>query len=199
MTSPLTGARDGLATLDQKLQQKVALQSELGWPQEPKRPVLCLSAGMTDALGGQLLSDVLPGILTLQVELLVLGKGSATYGSLFTKLAKEHGHRVHIVSDTDDAVRTMLTASDMALFLSADHPRADVERCLRYGTVPVAPSMTPLDDYNAVQETGNAFLYDIPTQWGCFAALVRATETFKFPYDWKTIQKHCLETVRAKN
>ncbi len=55
---------------------------------------------------------------------------------------------------------------------------------------------TPLlDGYNAQQETGNAFLYDPPSMWNCFAAMVRALETYRFPFDWKTIQKHGLETA----
>ena len=42
------------------------------------------------------------------------------------------------------------------------------------------------------QEDGNAFTYDQLTHWHCFAAAVRAIETYRFPYDFKTIQKHCV-------
>ena len=89
--------RYSVKTLERKAVNKTALQEKLGWPAEPKRPMLCLPAGMSDALGGKLLTEILPGLLTLPVEILILGKGTNDYGALFTKLAKEEGHRVHIV------------------------------------------------------------------------------------------------------
>lgn len=187
--------RYSAATLDQKVQNKLALQKELGWPEEGKRPVLCFPAGMTDALGGKLLRRVLPGILTQQAEILVLGKGSASYGSLFTDLAKEHGHRVHIVQNDEPDVRRMYAAADVAMFLS-DAPTKEIGHCLAYGVVPVSLPFPLLEDYDPVQETGVAFLFQQPTEWHAFAALVRALETLKFPFDWRTIQRHGMEAVR---
>jgi len=68
--------------------------------------------------------------------------------------------------------------------------------CLAYGVVPVAPADTDgLDNYNPVQESGNAFTYDQPDVWRSFTAIVRAMETFKFPFDWRTIQKHCMNSA----
>lgn len=186
-----------LGSLDQKVHNKSALQEELGWPKEPRRPLLCFPAGMTDDMGGALLKDVLPGILSLQVEILVLGKGSATYGTLFTELAKQQRHRVHIVAQTDADVSKMYAAADMAMFLS-DTPMKELEHCLSYGVVPVAPHMPSLEDYDPIQERGNAFLFETPTKWLAFAALVRAVETHKFPFDWRTIQRHCMESVNAR-
>ncbi len=186
-------------TLDQKLQNKTALQRELGWPAEPKRPMLCLPAGMTEALGGKLLEEVLPGLLSLQAEVLVLGKGSADYGALFTRLSKDQAHRFHIVSEDDKAIHRMYAASDMALFLSPAIPTQELNMCLAFGTVPVSFPHELLEDYNPVQETGNAFVFTHATTWHCFAALVRAIETYKFPFDWRTIQKHCMETAKSLN
>ncbi len=186
-----------VGALDQKVHAKTALQHSIGWPKEPKRPMVCLPAGMSDALGGKLFQEVLPGILSLQAEVLVLGKGSAAYGALFTTLNKEHSHRFHIVPDKEDAATAMLAAADMALFLSEDIPAGALKACLGSGVVPVSPKNDLLADYNPLQETGNAFLFEAATKWHCFAALVRAVETHKFPFDWKTIQRHCLETIQT--
>jgi glycogen synthase len=184
--------------LEQKAAAKAALQRKLGWPEEPKCPLVCLPAGMTDALGGALFKEVMPGMLSLQMGLLVLGRGTASYGTLFTGLAEEQGHRVHIVPDKDESIADMYAAADMALFLSTELPTRELSLCLMNGVVPVSPSHVHLHDYNPVQETGNAFLFDGLTKWLCFAALVRAAETFKFPFDWRTIQKHCIESAKHK-
>ena len=66
---------------------------------------------------------------------------------------------------------------------------------MHYGAVPIAPRTPSLQNYNPVQESGNAFLYDELTKWHCFGAIVRALETFNFPFDWRTIQRHCMEEV----
>jgi glycogen synthase len=187
-----------VGSLDLKTQNKTALQQEFGWPQEARRPLLCLPLGMTDQLGGELFKEVLPGILSLPVELLVLGKGSATYGSLFTKLAKEQSHRVAIVSDEETAFHKMIAAADMALFFTNPIEKKELGYCLQYGVVPIAPRCALLEDYNPVQETGNAFTFDTANKWNVFASLVRAAETHKFPFDWRTIERHCMETAIRK-
>ena len=58
------------ALIEQKLQDKLSMQATLNWPKEQKRPLICIPTGMTDTLGGKLMADVLPGILSLQTELL---------------------------------------------------------------------------------------------------------------------------------
>ncbi len=181
--------------LDLKQQSKAQLQESFGWPAEPKRPMVCLPAGMSEKLGGTVFEELLPGLLTLPLELLVVGKGSASYGSLFTKLSKEHRHRVHIMPDTDDGLRSMYTACDVALFLSDPRTMKELALCLSAGIVPVSLPCPLLENYDPVQESGNAFLYESPNAWQCFAALVRSMETYKLPFDWKTIQRNGMEAL----
>ncbi len=183
-------------SLEKKGKNKTSLQEELGWPAENKRPVLCLPAGMSEQLGGTLLEEVLPGILSLDVELLILGKGSSHYGALFTELANKHSHRVAIIPNDEVAIRKMYAAADMALFLADPSGGSEVEEALQYGVVPIAPTTNALEDYNPVQEAGNAFLYPETNMWQCFGGIIRAIETHKFPFDWRTIQKHCMESVK---
>lgn len=182
-----------IRTLEYKVQNKVALQEELGWPAEPKRALICMPTGVSEQLGGKLLEELLPGLMELSVQLVILGKGSASYGKMLTTLAKEHSHRIAIVPNEDEAIRKMYAASDMALFLSNPKGTPELAHALAYGAVPLAPSTSGIDDYNPNQESGVAFVYDKMTVWHAFAAAVRALETYKFPFDWRTIQKHGME------
>lgn len=182
-------------TIEHKMENKTVLQEERGWIGEPKQAVICLPTGITDALGGALLEQVLPGLLELPVAIVIRGRGSKKYGELFTKLSSGAAHRISIIPDDETNVRKMLAGSDMALFLS-EHSDDDIlENCLRYGTVPVSLPNSILDNYNPVQESGNAFVYESANPWRCFAGIVRALETFKFPYDWRTIQRHAIESI----
>jgi starch synthase len=183
-------------SLEQKIRNKTALQEELGWPEEPKVPMICLPAGMTEALGGETLKALLPGLLSAtNAQLLILGKGSAEYGTLFTKIQKEHRHRIAIIAEKETDVHRMYAAADMALFLTAPLAK-ELTICLSYGVIPVSTPADVLENYNPIQEAGNAFLIEGRTEWHAFAALVRAIETYKFPYDWRTIQKHAMESVK---
>jgi starch synthase len=179
-------------SLEHKSQNKVALQEELGWIAEPKRPVICLPMGMTDELGGALLMELLPGILSLPFEILIRGKGSAQYGALFTKLAKEYGNRIAIISDDEQSLAKMYAAADMALFLT-DGTEHELQTCLSYGTVPVSFAGKGVKNYDPNQEAGNAFTFEKATVWCAYAAVVRAIETLRFPFDWRTIQRQCME------
>ncbi len=181
------------ALLEQKAQSKAATQASLSWPKEPKRPMVCIPTGMTDALGGKVLTEMLPGLLSLQIELLILGKGSAQYGEFFTKLAKEQSHRISIVQNDSASFEKMIEAADVSLFFSKTGNDAELKACLSAGAVPVALPHSALENYDPAQESGNAFLYEAENPWSCFAALVRAIETLKLPYDFRTIQRHGME------
>lgn len=183
-------------TLEKKGENKQSLQEELGWPAERKRPVLCLPAGMSEKLGGALLEEVLPGLLSMDVQLLIVGKGSSHYGQLFTDLAKKYPHKIAIIPNEEVALRKMYAAADMALFLSDPEGMDELPLALEYGVVPIASKSNALEDYNPIQEAGNGFLFDGKSVWHCFAAIVRALETHKFPFDWRTIQRHCMESVK---
>jgi starch synthase len=182
-------------TIEHKMENKTALQEELGWIAEPKQPVICLPTGITDALGGELLEQILPGLLEMPIGIVIRGKGSKKYGELFTKLSKSAPHRVAIVQDDEASIRKMLAGSDMALFFADKDEDTMLENCLRYGTIPISLQRDVLDNYNPVQESGNSFVFEKPTVWQCFASVARALETFKFPYDWRTIQRHAIESM----
>ena len=185
-------------TIEHKVENKTAFQEELGWIAEPKLPVVCIPSGMTDALGGALLEQVLPGLMELPIALVIRGRGTKKYGELFTKLSADAAHRIAIIPDDETSVRKMLAGSDIALFFADHDDEGMLENCLRYGTVPVSLQKSELDNYNPVQESGNSFVYENATQWQCYGALVRALETFKFPYDWRTIQRHAIESMDRK-
>lgn len=87
--------------------------------------------------------------------------------------------------------KKLLEAADIALGFSFN----DVEEMLLHGTIPVSAKRPEVQDYNPNKESGNSFIYQQSNQWGVFAALVRAIETFKFPYDWKHIIRQGLESV----
>jgi len=87
--------------------------------------------------------------------------------------------------------KTLLEAADFALSFDFN----DVEEMLIHGTIPISIYRDEILNYNPNKETGNSFIFRDQDMWSIYAAIVRATETFKFPYDWKHIIKEGLDSV----
>jgi glycogen synthase len=90
----------------------------------------------------------------------------------------------------------MYAAADMALFLAPPKGQEELALCMQFGVVPISLPCDGLEDYDPVQEAGNAFLFAESNPWLCFASLIRALETYKLPFDWRTIQRHAMESCK---
>lgn len=79
-----------------------------------------------------------------------------------------------------------LGKADMVIFFE-NNPQY-YELAFRHLCVPVAPCFEKrTKDYNAVLEQGNGFYFHPENKWEVFTALIRACETFQFPYDWENL------------
>jgi hypothetical protein len=102
---------------------------------------------------------------------------------------------VHFVPYSEKNRKELMQACDMIVTM----PFNDLEEIMLNGVVPISCKMKGVEDYNPNRETGNSFVYgDIKETdpWKIFAALVRALETFKFPYDWQSIVVNGIESVK---
>lgn len=190
----LSAPKTQLISAEEKRDAKAALQEKLHWPVEPKKACLCIPTSLTDTTGGAMFEELIEGLLTLPVQILILGKGSEHFGRLCTKLSKERPHQVAIIPSDNTSVAEMLKAADIALFCS-EQSKETMDAVIQYGLVPVAPAGADMQNYNPNQESGIGFAYEGDTAWHCFAAAVRALETYRFPFDWKTIQRNGLESL----
>lgn len=120
------------------------------------------------------LKHILEGTMSLNVQVLILADTNLDVISF--------AHTI-IIPYSAASRKHVLEACDMALCFGFN----DVEEMLLHGTIPISGARSEVEDYNPNRETGNGFIYKNTSHWGVFAALVRALETFKFPYDWNHI------------
>ena len=86
-----------------------------------------------------------------------------------------------------------LLAADMAVVFE-EHIK-DMAKIMKKGTVIVGWEKSPaLQNYHPNEETGNSFTYSSVNPWDIFMALVRANETYRFPYDWQNIIRGMVKT-----
>lgn len=181
-------------TAQNKEKNKIAFLQDHGLPYDKRIPVVCVTCPLTDKNNVGMIGDVMNGLLEQAVEIVVRGIGTEKFQKYFTELAEKNPKKVTIIPDTDENLRNIYAAADMVLI------PADTEECVEelknamaYGVVPVAPPLRGTEDYDPIQEKGNAFVYNKGSAWSLFASFARALENFRFPYDWKNIQMSAME------
>jgi len=108
-------------------------------------------------------------------------------GELFTGLAHLD---IHVIFDEEVATDEGLQKSDLILLLNENEKL--LKKAWSEGVVSITNSFnSQVVNYNPNSEAGNSFTFKNFNEWEIFAAIVRALETYKFPYDWKFIERSC--------
>jgi starch synthase len=176
-------------TIENKLKNKQTFCEEVGLNFDKRVPLLCVTYTLTDDNNIKMLQDIMNGILEQAVEIVLTGIGTEKYQEYFTDLAEKNNTKIVIVGNTEDDRRKVYAASDVILIptLSGECVE-EAKRAMNYGVIPIIPATDFVEDYNPNQEKGNAFVYLKDSPWSLFANIIRVTESFRFPYDWKNIQ-----------
>ncbi|MBI4994516.1 hypothetical protein HZC21_02625 [Candidatus Peregrinibacteria bacterium] len=143
----------------------------------PRQPVLLIDFDGT--VSQKQLKDLMEGLSSLKITTLIIGTVSAAYNNMEPS--------IHFIPESlkSDAYQ----ASDFVIVLNGD-----IASVLKKGCVPVAQmDGDGTTDYNPLIEKGNGFYFAKPTTWEIFAAVVRALETYKFPYDWENLIREILK------
>lgn len=163
--------------LKRKNAAKVKMAKELGFSM--KKPLIGIF--LDKEMAGEELLQILNGMNAVEAQVVILSDADNSFG--FTKSLKYNRENR----------KYLLEACDIALVFDF----SDVEEMLLHGVIPVSFKRPEVIDYDPNRETGNSFVYLDKSPWGIFAAVVRAIETFKFPYDWKHIVRQGIMSVRS--
>ncbi len=181
-------------TIENKIKNKESFLKDAGLPFEKKVPLICITYPLTDKNNLSIIKDIMNGILEQPVQIVLTGIGTDKYQKYFTDLAEKNGAKITIAANGEDEKRKIYAASDIILIPTLSEECAEETKiAMGYGVIPVTPQQNFAEDYNPNQERGNAFIYSKDSPWNLFATLIRAIETFRFPYDWKNIAAGAME------
>ncbi len=174
----------------QKYAEGAAASSALGsaLPFSHHVPVVGYCLDLDDSEAIELAQSALDGIVALDFPLIVFASGGSGGHGGAKKIPFLARDGVRVVTPSDPHYEDLWRACDVAYCFSP----ADVYRGYAAGVVPlVARSLRAgAEDYDPLNEKGNAFIYRDMNAWHMTSALVRAAETYKFPFDWKCIVKN---------
>lgn len=182
--------------IEKKLQNKTAFCEEFHLTCGQRQMLLGVVGELSEKNGVDLFAEILEGIASLGIYLAIRARGSEKMQKLLEKFSLTHPGKVVILEDGEENIRKILAAADTSFFFSGREGDIELaQAALSYACLPIAPGLLSdfIQNYNPNQESGTGFLFENMDKWSAFAALVRAHENFRFPYDWKVIQKSAIE------
>lgn len=179
-------------TLNSKKTAKDYLRNEYGLSINKKK--LLLSIIVDEKSGPEVmafLENFLEGIKAVSVSVIIVSPQA-----LKEKIDHFKSPRgVFVMQSNKNVTEKVLEASDVSfVFPLSSMKKEHINLMWHLGVVPIAPEKIA-QDYDPNKETGNSFISRNNDAWSIFAALVRAAETFRFPYDWKHIIKQAMRAI----
>lgn len=182
-------------TLDQREENKLALQEHAHLPQLPNVPMLAMISRLADQKGFDLLAQIFQPLLAQGIQFVVLGIGDQHYHEMFQNLAARYPEQVAIfLTFNTELAQRIYAGSDMFLMPSRFEPCGLGQLiAMRYGSVPIVRAVGGLADtvqeYDPRTGEGNGFSFVNYDPWELFAAIVRALELYRFTDIWRTLQR----------
>ncbi len=152
-------------TIEDKVQNKLALQEALGLEVNADIPLIAMVGRLSNQKGLDLVDHVLGDIMSENVQLVVLGRGETRYTNLFSWAEQQYRGKMAARFAMDHELAHRLYASaDFFLMPSQFEPCGLSQMMsLRYGTIPIVRETGGLRDtvlsYNEYTKEGNGFTF----------------------------------------
>ncbi len=152
-------------TFDQKVENKLSLQRELGLTVDAEIPMIAIISRLSGQKGLDLVECVLPEIMNTGAQLVVLGMGESRYVDLFSWAQWKYPQQVSANFQMNHVLaHKIYAAADMFLMPSLFEPCGLSQLIsLRYGTLPITRETGGLRDtvlaYNEYTGDGNGFTF----------------------------------------
>ena len=150
---------------DKKVENKLALQRELGLTVDANVPMIAMITRLSGQKGLDLVECVLPEIMNTGAQLVILGMGESRYVDLFSWAQWKYPLQVSANFQMNNALAHKIYASaDLFLMPSLFEPCGLSQLIsLRYGTLPITRETGGLRDtvlaYNEYTGDGNGFTF----------------------------------------
>ena len=164
-TDPYLPAHYTIRDLSGKQACKRAVQRELGLP-DRNAPMLALIGRMTPQKGFDLLLEIIPELVLLDLQIVVLGTGDQYMEKQFLAARAAHPHRIAARIGFDEGLAHRIEAGADMLVMPSRYEPCGLSQLysLRYGTVPVvrrtgglADTVIPFRPSTAQAKIGTGF------------------------------------------
>ncbi|MDR3289359.1 MAG: glycogen synthase GlgA [Peptococcaceae bacterium] len=187
------------SSLSKKEENKLYLQELLNLQVRGNVPLIAFVSRLVPQKGLDLILHVLNEILTMDVQLVVLGAGEKHYEDALAQFAASNAHKMAITFSYDEVLaHKIYAAADILLMPSLYEPCGLTQMIgMRYGVIPVVRETGGLKDtvipYDENTGEGNGFSFANYNAHELLFALQRAVKEY---YDEKLKWKGLVENAR---
>jgi starch synthase len=197
-TDPHLHLNYGIDSLEHKVENKTALQRELGLQERLDCPLLGFVGRLVEQKGLELMLPVLGALLDSPAQIVMLGTGEVRYEQALQDLAAQYtGSMAVVLAYNEGLAHRIEAAADIFLMPSLFEPCGlNQLYSLRYGTLPVVREVGGLADTVvdatpvAIQSTtATGFAFGPPQSGDFLAATLRAIGLWRDPSVWRGLQQ----------
>ena len=192
--------RYDIGSLDGKLGNKRALQTELGLAVDEARPLLGTVSRIGEQKGSDLLVEILPQLLERGVQLAILGSGDKTLEQALLDAAAQAPRQFAVRIGYNEGLAHRIEAgSDMFLMPSRFEPCGlNQMYSMRYGTPPIVRATgglrdTVCDPMAAQLDEATGFAFETPDGPSLLLAIERALALWRDTASWRQIQHNGMQ------
>lgn len=196
-TDPLIAQRYGPGKMEGKRACKRDLLEAFGLDAAKlDRPVVGMVSRLAAQKGFDLLADAAPGLLEMDLALVILGTGEPGFEKSLAELQKLYPQSLGLRLTYDNALAHKVEAgADMFLMPSRYEPSGlNQLYSLKYGAVPIVRATGGLDDtiqpFDLVTGQGNGFKFNGYTTQEMLQAIQGALQVYKEPAQWARVQRN---------
>lgn len=192
-------------TVEDKVENKLALQKELGLPINKDVPMVGLVSRLTNQKGCDLIVNIANRLLQKNVQLVILGTGDHNYENHFKGLQELYPNKVSANIKFDNGLAHRIYAgSDMFLMPSLFEPCGLGQLiALRYGCIPVVRETGGLKDtihpYNKYTGEGNGFSFTNYNHNDLMFVMELALATYDNKEVWKSLMIQAMNSDNSWN
>ena len=180
--------------LDHKMENKRALQRELGLQEDEGKFVIGLISRLTNQKGLDLVNAIVPQILDGNTQMVVLGTGDKQYEDAFRYYENTHKGTFSACIQYDESRAHRIYAGADALLVPSRFEPCGLTQlnAMHYGTIPIVRETGGLKDtvqpYNEFSGDGNGFTFDRYDAGLLLDAINRAkTQSSAACYHWDEV------------
>ncbi len=193
--------------LDHKMENKLALQKELGLEEDQGKFVIGLISRLTNQKGLDLVNAVIPQVMDGNTQVVVLGTGDREYEDSFRYYEGTYKGSFAACIQYDEARAHRIYAGADALLVPSRFEPCGLTQlnAMHYGTLPIVRETGGLKDtvepYNDFTGEGNGFTFDRYESGLLLDAINRAkTLYFENRYHWdEIVQRDMAKDVSWEN
>ena len=185
LTDTAIKANYDVNNFENKLENKLALQEELGLEVNPDKPIVACISRLVSQKGMELVVEAMQGFIDLGAQVVVLGTGEMKVEEAFKNHPTFHNENVKIIFAFNSTLaRKIYSGSDIFMMPSKFEPCGLSQMIAsRYGTVPVVRATGGLydtiTDYTENKDSGNGFVFKHFDSTGLYNKTKEAIDLFK--------------------